>query len=92
MNILFGLIGVVALVGIVGFGILTLTDSGPPIDPGTSRSTPLSAAQTIRALDERCVANAEKALSKADNVSKHEVDKDSVEQAKTEAPKPTSVA
>ncbi len=40
MNILFGLIGVVALVGIVGFGILTLyrlwTSDRPgdvPLDP-----------------------------------------------------------
>jgi len=43
-------------------------------------------------LDERWVAEAERSLSKADNVSKHEVDRSSVEHAGTGAPKPAPAA
>jgi uncharacterized membrane protein len=50
---------------------------------------PVGSSGIVVLLDERWVADAEKALSKADNVSKHKVDKGSVEQAKTEAKKST---
>jgi hypothetical protein len=43
-------------------------------------------------LEERWVADAEKALSEANHVSTHEVDRDSVEQAKTRTPTPTPVS
>jgi hypothetical protein len=48
-------------------------------------------AQTgpVTLFEERWFADAEKALSRADHVSKHEVDKDSVELVKAEAPTPT---
>jgi uncharacterized membrane protein len=52
---------------------------------------PVGSSGIVVLLDERWVADAEKALSKADTVSKHEVDKDSVEQAKTKAPEPATV-
>ena len=57
---------------------------------------PAGTSGIVVLLEERWVADAEKALSKADNVSKHKVDKKSVEQAKAQAPKqtpkPTAVA
>jgi uncharacterized membrane protein len=50
---------------------------------------PFGSSGIVVLLDERWVADAEKALSKADRVSRHKVDKHSVEHAKTKAPKPT---
>jgi hypothetical protein len=55
---------------------------------------PFGSSGIVVLVEERWVADAEKALSKADNASKYEVDRQSVEHAKAEAPKPapTSVA
>jgi len=55
---------------------------------------PVGSSGIVVLLDERWVAEAKKALSKADNVSKHEVDRSSVEHVKIGAAKaaPTGVA
>ncbi len=78
--------------GVGGAGGLVSHHEKKEIKAEVANDLPVGSSGIVVLLDERCVADAEKALSKADNVSKHEVDKDSVEQAKTEAPKPTSVA
>jgi uncharacterized membrane protein len=53
---------------------------------------PVGSSGIVVLLEEQWVAEAEKALSKADNISTHKVDKGSVEHAKTKTPQPTSSA
>jgi len=54
-----------------------------------ANDVPVGGSGIVVLLVERWVADAEKALSKADHVSKHEVDKASIEHAKAKAPTPT---
>jgi uncharacterized membrane protein len=53
---------------------------------------PVGSSGIVVLFEERSVADAEMALSKADNVWTHEVDRGSVEQAKTDAPAPASTS
>jgi uncharacterized membrane protein len=72
-----------------GVGGLVSHHEKKEIKAEVANDIPAGTSGIVVLLEERWVADAEKALSKADNVSKHEVDKKSVEQAKTQAPKQT---
>jgi uncharacterized membrane protein len=72
-----------------GTGGLVSHHEKKEIKAEVANDLPIGTSGIVVLLEERWVADAEKALSKADNVSKHKVDKRSVEHAKTEAPKPT---
>jgi uncharacterized membrane protein len=72
-----------------GTGGLVSHHEKKEIKAEVANDLPVGTSGIVVLLDERWVADAEKALSNADNVSKHKVDKHSVEHAKAEAPKPT---
>ena len=72
-----------------GVGGLVSHHEKKEIKAEVANDIPAGTSGIVVLLEERWVADAEKALSKADNVSKHKVDKKSVEQAKAQAPKQT---
>jgi uncharacterized membrane protein len=72
-----------------GAGGLVSHHEKKEIKAEVANDLPFGSSGIVVLLDERWVADAEKALSKADRVSQHEVDKHSVDHAKTEAPKQT---
>jgi uncharacterized membrane protein len=75
-----------------GTGGLVSHHEKKEIKAEVANDVPVGTSGIVVLLEERWVADAEKALSKADNVSKHKVDKKSVEHAKTQAPKQTPTA
>jgi uncharacterized membrane protein len=77
-----------------GVGGLVSHHEKKEIKAEVANDLPVGSSGIVVLLDEEWVAEAEKALSRADNISTHKVDKHSVEHAKTEAPKatPTTVA
>jgi uncharacterized membrane protein len=75
-----------------GAGGLVSHHEKKEIKAEVANDLPVGSSGIVVLLEERWVADAEKALSNADHLSKHEVDKDSVERAKTEAPKPTATS
>jgi uncharacterized membrane protein len=72
-----------------GVGGLVSHHEKKEIKAEVANDLPLGSSGIVVLFDETWVTEVEKALSKPDNVSKHKVDKQSVEHAKTEAPKPT---
>jgi uncharacterized membrane protein len=76
----------------VGAGGLVSHHDKKEVKAEVANDLPIGSSGIVVLLEERSVPDAERALSKADHLSKHEVDKDSVEKAKTKAPTPTSVA
>ena len=75
-----------------GVGGLVSHHDKKEVKAEVANDLPIGSSGIVVLLEERWVPDAERALSKADHLSKHEVDKDSVEQARTKAPTPTSVA
>jgi len=75
-----------------GVGGLVSHHEKKEIKAEVANDLPAGSSGIVVLLEERWVADAEGALSKADNISKHKVDKKSVEHAKAEAPKPTPTA
>jgi uncharacterized membrane protein len=77
-----------------GAGGLVSHHEKKEIKAEVANDLPVGSSGIVVLLAEEWVAEAEKALSKADNISTHKVDKGSVEHAKTETPKatPTAVA
>jgi len=77
-----------------GVGGLVSHHEKKEIKAEVANDLPVGSSGIVVLLDEEWVAEAEKALSKADSISTHKVDKHSVEHAKAEAPKatPTTVA
>ncbi|HTS73836.1 MAG TPA: DUF1269 domain-containing protein [Gaiellaceae bacterium] len=72
-----------------GAGGLVSHHEKKEIKAEVANDLPAGSSGIVVLLDERWVADAKNALAKADRISQHAVDKDSVEHAKTEAPKPT---
>jgi uncharacterized membrane protein len=77
-----------------GVGGLVSHHEKKEIKAEVANDLPFGSSGIVVLLEEAWLTDAEKALSKADNVSKHKVDKGSVEHAKTEANKsiPATVA
>jgi uncharacterized membrane protein len=75
-----------------GIGGLVSHHEKKEIKAEVANDLPPGSSGIVVLLEERWVADAEKALAKADNISKHKVDKKSVEHAKTEAPQPTATS
>jgi uncharacterized membrane protein len=77
-----------------GAGGLVSHHEKKEIKAEVANDLPVGSSGIVVLLAEEWAVEAEKALSKADNISTHEVDKGSVEHAKTEAPKaaPTAVS
>ena len=77
-----------------GVGGLVSDHDKKEIKAEVANDLPVGSSGIVVLLDERWVAVAEKALSKADTVAKHEVDGSSIEHARAGAPKaaPASVA
>jgi len=75
-----------------GAGGLVSHHEKKEIKAEVANDLPVGSSGIVVLLAEEWAAEAEKALSKADNVSTHKVDKGSVEHAKTEASKAAPVA
>ena len=69
-----------------GAGGLVSHHDKKEIKAEVANDLPPGSSGIVVLLDERWVAEAERSLSKADNVSKHEVDRSSVERTKARAP------
>ncbi|HTS72657.1 MAG TPA: DUF1269 domain-containing protein [Gaiellaceae bacterium] len=75
-----------------GTGGLVSHHEKKEIKAEVANDLPVGSSGIVVLLEEEWVAEAEKALSKADTISTHEVDKGSVEHARTEAPKAAPAA
>ena len=75
-----------------GTGGLVSHHEKKEIKAEVANDLPVGSSGIVVLLDEEWVAEVEKALSKADTISTHTVDKGSVEHAKTEAPAATAAA
>jgi len=95
-DLLIGLIFPPALVPSNGAGVggLVSHHDKKELKAEVANDLPVGSSGIVALLDEHWVAAVERALSKADNVSKHEVDRSSLEQARAGAPKaaPAKVA
>jgi len=72
-----------------GLGELVSHHEKKEIKAEVANDVPVGSSGIVVLLEERRVGEAEKVLSKADTISKHELDRGSVEHAKAQAPEPT---
>jgi len=86
---LIGLIFPPALVASTVVGELVSHHEKKEIKAEVANDVPVGSSGIVVLLEERRVGEAEKVLLKADTISKHELDRGSVEHAKAQAPEPT---